>query len=104
PPQRDEHSSTEAPEPAAENPPSNGAKPWNWAAARQMFFAGLGGASIVALAFLGVWLAGLVPARYASPVDAGPASVAALNERFAKIEYSLAKTPARHHRVSEPVG
>ena len=101
PPQRDEHSSTEAPEPAAENPPSNGAKPWNWAAARQMFFAGLGGAAIVALAFLGVWLAGLVPARYASPVDAGPASVAALNERFAKIESSIAKTPASDPGVSE---
>ena len=100
-PQRDEQPSTEAPEPAAENPPSNGAKPWNWAAARQMFFAGLGGAAIVALAFLGVWLAGLVPARYASPVDAGPASVAALNERFAKIESSIAKTPASDPGVSE---
>jgi hypothetical protein len=66
-----------------------------------MFFAGLGGAAIVALAFLGVWLAGLVPARYASPVDAGPASVAALNERFAKIESSIAKTPASDPGVSE---
>src|SRR4029078_5223885 len=100
PPRRDEHSSTAASEPAAENPPSNGAKPWNWTAARQMFFAGLGGAAIVALAFFGVWLAGLVPARYASPVDAGPASVAALNERFAKIESSIAKTPASDPGVS----
>ena len=99
PPPRDEHFSTEAPEPAAENPVSNGAKPWNWAVARQIFFAGLGGAAIVALVFLGVWLAGLVPARYASPVDAGSASVAALNERLAKIESSIAKAPAADNAV-----
>ena len=98
---RDEHPSTEAPEPTAENPVSNGAKPWNWAVARQMFFAGLGGAAIVALVFLGVWLAGLVPARYASPVDSGSASVAALNERLAKIESSIAKAPASDPGVSE---
>ena len=101
PPPRDEHPSTEAPEPAAENPASNGAKPWNWAAARQMFFAGLGGAAIVALVFLGVWLAGLVPARHASPADAASASVAALNERLAKIESSIAKAPASDPGVSE---
>jgi hypothetical protein len=101
PPPRDEHPSMDAPEPAAENPTSNGAKPWNWAAARKMFFGGLGGAAIVVLVFLGVWLAGLVPARFASPVDAGSASVAALNDRLAKIESSIAKAPTSDPGVSE---
>jgi hypothetical protein len=99
-PARDEHPS-EAAESAAESPASNGAKQRNWAAARQMFFAGLGGAAIVALAFFGVWLAGLVPARQASPTDAATASVAALSERLAKIESSIAKTPASDPGISE---
>lgn len=98
-PARDEHPS-EAAESAAESPASNGAKQRNWVAARQMFFAGLGGAAIVALAFFGVWLAGFVPARHASPADAATASVAALNERLAKIE-SVAKTPASDPGISE---
>jgi hypothetical protein len=91
----------EATEPAAENPADNGAKPGNWAAARPMFFAGVGGAAIVALVSLGVWLAGLVPARYANPVDAGSASVAGLNERLAKIESSIVRIPAGDPGVSE---
>src|SRR4029078_11913443 len=74
PPPRDEHPSMEAPKPAAESPVSNGAKPWNWAAARQMFFAGLGGAAIVALVFLGVWLAGPVACREPRPLDSGAGS------------------------------
>jgi len=101
PPPRDEHPSMKATEPAAESPAGNGAKPGNWAAARQMFFAGLGGAAIVALVSLGAWLAGFVPARYANSVDAGPASVAALNERLAKIESSIARAPASDPGVSE---
>jgi hypothetical protein len=99
-PARDEPPS-EAAESAAESPASNSAKQQNWAAARQMFFAGLGGAAIVALVFFGVWLAGLVPARQASPTDAATASVAALNERLAKIESSIAKTPASDPGISE---
>ncbi|MFY9685822.1 MAG: hypothetical protein WAJ88_08510, partial [Pseudolabrys sp.] len=99
-PPRDEHSS-EAPESAAESPASNGAKQWNWVAARQTLLAGLGGAAIVALAFFGVWLVGLVPARHAGPVDAGSASVAALNERLARIETATAKTPPSDPGVSE---
>ena len=99
-PPRDEHPS-EAPESAAESPASNGAKQWNWVAARQTFLAGLGGAAIVALAFFGVWLVGLVPARHAGPVDTGSASVAALNERLAKIETATAKTPPSDPGVSE---
>lgn len=99
-PPRDEHS-PEAPESAAESSASKGAKQWNWVAARQTFFAGLGGAAIVALVFFGVWLVGLVPARHAGPVDAGPASIAALNERLAKIETATAKTPPSDPGVSE---
>jgi len=99
-PPRDENAS-EAVGPAAESPASNGAKQRNWAAARQMFFAGLGGAAIVVLAFFGVWLAGLVPARHASPADATTASVATLNERLAKIESSIAKAPAGDPGISE---
>jgi hypothetical protein len=99
-PARDE-SPSEAAESAAESPASDSAKQKNWAAARQMFFAGLGGAAIVALALFGVWLAGLVPARQASPADAATASVAALNERLARIESSIAKTPASDPGISE---
>src|SRR5262245_36440534 len=86
---------------AAENLAKNGTNQRNWVAARQMFFAGLGGAVIVALVLFGVWLAGLVPARYAGPVDAASASVAALSERLAKIESSIARIPATDPGVSE---
>ena len=99
-PARDEPPS-EAAGSAAEGPASNSAKQRTWVAARQMFFAGLGGAAIVALALFGVWLAGLVPARQASPADAATASVAALNERLARIESSIAKTPASDPGISE---
>ncbi|HET7803739.1 MAG TPA: hypothetical protein VFL53_05835 [Pseudolabrys sp.] len=95
-PPRGEH-----PSETPESPERDGAKQWNWVAARQMFFAGFGGAVIVALFFFGVWLAGLVPARYAGPVDAGAASVAALGDRLAKIESSIAKIPASDPGLSE---
>jgi hypothetical protein len=101
PPPRDAHPSTETPEYVAESPVSNGAKSWNWAAVRQMLFAGLGGAVIVALVFLGVWLAGLLPGRHAGPADASMASFVALSERLAKIESSIAKIPANDPGVSE---
>jgi hypothetical protein len=100
-PPRDAHPSTETPEYVAESPASNGAKSWNWAAVRQMLFAGLGGAVIVALVFLGVWLAGLLPGRHAGPADASMASFVALSERLAKIESSIAKIPANDPGVSE---
>ena len=96
-PPRDAHPSGQ-PESAAENLAKNGANERNWVAARQMFFAGLGGAVIVALVFFGVWLAGLVPVRYAGPVDAGAAS---LSERLTKIESSIARIPATDPGVSE---
>jgi hypothetical protein len=76
-------------------------KQQNWSAVRQIIFAGFGGAAILAVVFLGVWLAGLVPARYAGPADAGSASVAALNDRLAKIESSVARAPAGDPGVSE---
>jgi hypothetical protein len=98
-PAHGEHAS-EAPESAAE-PSGSGARQWKWVAARQIFFAGFGGAAIVALVFFGVWLAGLVPARYAAPVDTQPASVAALSERLAKVESSIAKVPAWDPGISE---
>ena len=99
-PPRDAHPSGQA-ESAAENLAKNGANERNWVAARQMFLAGLGGAVIVALMLFGVWLAGLVPVRYAGPVDAGAASVAALSERLTKIESSIARIPATDPGVSE---
>jgi hypothetical protein len=70
-------------------------------APRQLFFAGLGGAATVALVFFGLWLVGLVPVRHAGPSDAGPASVAALSERLAKIESSIARIPTGDPGVSE---
>jgi len=99
-PPRDAHPSGQA-ESAAENLAKNGANERNWVAARQMFLAGLGGAVIVVLMLFGVWLAGLVPVRYAGPVDAGAASVAALSERLTKIESSIARIPATDPGVSE---
>jgi hypothetical protein len=97
-PPHDAHPSGQ-PESAAENLAKNGANERNWVAARQMFVAGLGGAVIVALVFFGVWLAGLVPVRYAGP--AGAPSVAALSERLTKIESSIARIPATDPGVSE---
>jgi len=99
-PPRDAHPSGQA-ESAAENLAKNGANERNWVAARQMFLAGLGGAVIVVLMLFGVWLAGLVPVRYAGPVDAGAASASALSERLTKIESSIARIPATDPGVSE---
>ena len=86
---------------ASQSESRDGTKQQNWAAARQIIFAGLGGAAILAVIVLGVWLAGLVPGRYAGPADAGSVSVAALNDRLAKIEASVARAPAGDSGVSE---
>jgi hypothetical protein len=86
-PLRGEHPSGDMSEP--ENRKSDGTKQHNWAAARQMLFAGFAGAAIVALAFLGFWLADFVPARHPAPADA--ASLAAFSERLTKIESAVAK-------------
>jgi hypothetical protein len=98
-PPRDKGSSAEAP--VSESPAGNDAKQGHRVVMRQVFFAGLGGAAIVALAFFAVWLAGLVPARYAGLTDSGRASVAELNERLAKIESAIAKLPPSESGVSE---
>lgn len=98
-PPRDQNPSEEASQP--ESRKSDDTKQRNWAAALQMFLAALGGAAIVVLLFLGVWLAGLVPGRPAGPAAEATASVAALNDRLAKIESSVAKTPATDPGVSE---
>ena len=90
-PPRGEH-----PSEAPESPANKGGNP-----AWQMFFAGLGGAVMVALTFFGIWLAGLTPARHAGPTDAASTSVAALSERLTKIESSIAKIPASDSGVSE---
>ncbi len=67
----------------------------------QIFIAGFAGAAIMTVALLGLWFAGLVPSRDASSTIADPASVAALNQRLAKIESSIAKLPASDQGTSE---
>ena len=71
--------------------------PANW----QIFIAGFAGAAIMTAALLGVWLAGLVPARDVGTTIADPASLAAVNQRLSKIESSIAKLPASDQGVSE---
>src|SRR5262245_9894393 len=80
---------------------NNGVNQRHGVAPRQLFFAGLGGAATFALVFFGLWLAGLMPVRHAGPSDAGSASVAALSERLAKIESSIARIPTGDPGVSE---
>jgi hypothetical protein len=101
PPPGDERLSAEESEHVAESRASGGPTSPDWAGLRQMLFAGLGGAALVALVLLGVWLAGLVPARHAGFADSATASVAALNERLAKIESSIAKTSVGDPGISE---
>ena len=67
----------------------------------QIFIAGLAGAAIMSAALLGVWFAGLVPSRDTGAAIADPASVAAFNQRLAKIESSIAKLPASDQGTSE---
>ena len=74
-----------------------GAAPAAW----QVFIAGFAGAAIMTVALLGLWFAGLVPSRDAGSAIADPASVAALNQRLAKIESSIAKLPASDQGTSE---
>ena len=76
---------------------SAGAAPAAW----QVFIAGFVGAAIMTVALLGLWFTGLVPSRDAGSVPADPSSVAALNQRLAKIESSIAKLPASDQGTSE---
>src|SRR5262245_24471590 len=91
----------EDPKEAPESRVNNGTNQRHGTGARQIFFGGLGGAAIVALVFFGGWLAGLVPARHVSPADVGSASVAALSERRAKAESTIARIPGSDPGVSE---
>jgi hypothetical protein len=52
----------------------------------QVLFAGFAGAVIVTAMLSTLWLAGLVPARYDGLISADPASIAALNDRMARLE------------------
>jgi hypothetical protein len=67
----------------------------------QIFAAGLAGAAIMTAALVALWFADLVPSRDAGPITAEPASVAALNQRMAKIEASVAKLPTSDTGTSE---
>jgi hypothetical protein len=67
----------------------------------QMFIAGFTGAVIMTVVLLGLWFAGMVPSRDADTAIADPASVAALNQRLAKIESSVANRPASDQGMSE---
>ncbi len=67
----------------------------------QIFMAGLAGAAIMTAMLLGIWFSGLVPSREAGTAIADPSSVAALNQRLAKIELSIAKLPANDQVNSE---
>lgn len=101
-PPPEEHPSPEQPEVAEpESPVSRNGKRWNWHAARQVVFAGLGGAALVTIALFGVWFAGLVPSRYAGSIEVDPASVSALDERLAKIETAIARRPPADPSISE---
>src|SRR4029078_8606385 len=91
PPPGDERLSAEESERVAESRANGGPTSPAWAGLRQMLFAGLGGAGLVALVLLGGCLGRVVPARHAGFADSATASVAALNERLAKIESSISK-------------
>ena len=84
------------PEPSSQRGPVRTALPvW------QIFIAGFVGAALMTVALLGLWFAGLVPSRDAGSPIADPASGAALNQRLAKIESSIAKLPAGDQGTSE---
>jgi hypothetical protein len=70
-------------------------------AAWQIFIAGFAGAAIMTAVLLGLWFAGVVPSRDAGPAIADPASVAALDQRLAKMESSITKLPASDQGTSE---
>ena len=67
----------------------------------QIFVAGFAGAAIMTVALFALWFAGLVPSREAGSAIADPESVAALNQRMAKMESSIAKLPASDQGMSE---
>jgi hypothetical protein len=66
----------------------------------QTLFAGIAGAAIMTGVLVALWLVGLVPSRYAGSTSADPASIAALNDRMAKVEAAAAKVPGNDASVS----
>jgi len=60
----------------------------------QILAAGLAGAAIMTAAFVMLWFAGMVPARYAGQPAADSSSIAELNERIGKVESATAKIPS----------
>ncbi|HEY7228818.1 MAG TPA: hypothetical protein VH558_00450 [Pseudolabrys sp.] len=60
---------------------------------RQVAFAGLGGAAAAAIVMFGIWLAGLIPARFDKSPAPDPAIIASLNARLAQVEATAAKPP-----------
>jgi len=84
------------PEPGLRSGPTRKAPP-----AWQIFIAGFAGAAIMTAALLALWFAGLVPARDAGTSIAEPASVAAVNQRLAKIEASIARLSGSDQGVTE---
>jgi hypothetical protein len=72
--------------------------PWGWLRANinmPAFAAGAAGAAIMTLLLFGLWLTGVLPARYSevAVVRADTKSIDALNDRLGKLEDSIAKFP-----------
>ena len=99
PPGQEAH---EQPEAAHDPEPANGrnGSSRKHGTAWQALFAGFAGAVIMTAVLSALWLAGLVPARYDGSISADPASIAALNDRMAKLE-AAAKTSGSDPTVSE---
>jgi len=90
PPEQDAHEQAEV---VHDSEPANGrdGSSRKQGTAWQVLFAGFAGAVIVTAMLSTLWLAGLVPARYDGSISADPASIAALNDRMARLE-AAAKT------------
>jgi hypothetical protein len=97
--EQDAHEQTEA---AHDFEPANGrnGSSRKQGTAWQVLFAGFAGAVIMTAMLATLWLAGLVPARYDGSISADPASIAALNDRMAKLEAAV-KTSGNDPTVSE---
>jgi hypothetical protein len=99
PSEQDAHERPEAAhdsEPANDRNGSSGKQGIAW----QVLFAGFTGAVIMTAMLATLWLAGLVPARNDGSINADPASIAALNDRMAKLEAAV-KTSGSDPTVSE---
>jgi hypothetical protein len=102
PPSPSEQDAHEQPEAAHDSEPANGrnGSSGKQGTTWQVLFAGSTGAIIMTAMLATLWLAGLVPARYDGSINADPASIAALNDRMAKLEAAV-KTSGSDPTVSE---